>query len=513
MQPKKPLVLLILDGWGYREERESNAILQANTPVMDKLWAEYPHTLISGSGLDVGLPDGQMGNSEVGHVNLGSGRVVYQDFTRITKAIADGDFFTNPVLVEATQAAVRHGKAVHLMGLLSPGGVHSHEDHIIAMIDLAKQQGATEIYLHAFLDGRDTPPRSAEASLQRVEEHFKAIGVGQVASVIGRYYAMDRDKRWDRVQAAYDLLTQGKAEYTATTAVEALKAAYSRDENDEFVKATAVKNASGDVIKMQQGDSLIFMNFRADRARQFSRAFIDSDFTGFQRDYQPELASFVMLTEYAADIKAPCAYPPESLDNVLGEWLAKHNKTQLRISETEKYAHVTFFFSGGREDVFNGEQRILVPSPNVATYDLQPEMNSTELTNKLVDAIHSGDFDVIICNYPNGDMVGHTGILSAAIKAVEAVDHCIGRVVEALQQVGGECLITADHGNAEQMMDPESGQAHTAHTSDPVPLIYVGRPATVTPGGILSDIAPTMLHLMGMPVPDEMTGKILMKTN
>ncbi|HJS14724.1 MULTISPECIES: 2,3-bisphosphoglycerate-independent phosphoglycerate mutase [Rheinheimera] len=513
MQPKKPLVLLILDGWGYREERESNAILQANTPVMDKLWAEYPHTLISGSGLDVGLPDGQMGNSEVGHVNLGSGRVVYQDFTRITKAIQDGDFFTNPVLVEATQAAVRHGKAVHLMGLLSPGGVHSHEDHIIAMIDLAKQQGATEIYLHAFLDGRDTPPRSAEASLQRVEDHFKTIGVGQVASVIGRYFAMDRDKRWDRVQAAYDLLTQGKALFTATTAVDALKAAYSRDENDEFVKATAIKNAAGDVIKMQQGDSLIFMNFRADRARQFSRAFIDADFTGFAREYQPQLASFVMLTEYAADIKAPCAYPPESLNNVLGEWLAKHQKTQLRISETEKYAHVTFFFSGGREDVFDGEQRILVPSPNVATYDLQPEMNSTELTNKLVGAIHSGEFDVIICNYPNGDMVGHTGILSAAIKAVEAVDHCIGRVVEALQQVGGECLITADHGNAEQMQDPESGQAHTAHTSDPVPLIYVGRNAAVTPGGILSDIAPTMLHLMGMPIPAEMTGKILMKTN
>lgn len=513
MQPKKPLVLLILDGWGYREERESNAILQANTPVMDKLWAEYPHTLISGSGLDVGLPDGQMGNSEVGHVNLGSGRVVYQDFTRITKAIQDGDFFTNPVLVEATQAAVRHGKAVHLMGLLSPGGVHSHEDHIIAMIDLAKQQGATEIYLHAFLDGRDTPPRSAEASLQRVEDHFKTIGVGQVASVIGRYFAMDRDKRWDRVQAAYDLLTQGKALFTATTAVDALKAAYSRDENDEFVKATAIKNAAGDVIKMQQGDSLIFMNFRADRARQFSRAFIDADFTGFAREYQPQLASFVMLTEYAADIKAPCAYPPESLNNVLGEWLAKHQKTQLRISETEKYAHVTFFFSGGREDVFDGEQRILVPSPNVATYDLQPEMNSTELTNKLVGAIHSSEFDVIICNYPNGDMVGHTGILSAAIKAVEAVDHCIGRVVEALQQVGGECLITADHGNAEQMQDPESGQAHTAHTSDPVPLIYVGRNAAVTPGGILSDIAPTMLHLMGMPIPAEMTGKILMKTN
>lgn len=513
MQPKKPLVLLILDGWGYREERESNAILQANTPVMDKLWATCPHSLISGSGLDVGLPEGQMGNSEVGHVNLGSGRVVYQDFTRITKAIADGDFFSNSVLVEATQAAVRQGKAVHLMGLLSPGGVHSHEDHIIAMIDLAKQQGAGEIYLHAFLDGRDTPPRSAEASLQRVEDHFKSIGTGQIASVIGRYYAMDRDKRWDRVQAAYDLLTQGKAEFTATTAVDALKAAYSRDENDEFVKATAIKNAAGDLIKMQDGDSLIFMNFRADRARQFSRAFIDADFAGFSRERKPQLSSFVMLTEYAADIKAPCAYPPESLNNVLGEWLAKHNKTQLRISETEKYAHVTFFFSGGREDVFDGEQRILVPSPNVATYDLQPEMNSAELTNKLVGAIHSGEFDVIICNYPNGDMVGHTGILSAAIKAVEAVDHCIGRVVDALQQVGGECLITADHGNAEQMQDPESGQAHTAHTSDPVPLIYVGRQAQVVSGGILSDIAPTMLHLMGMPIPAEMTGKILMKLN
>ncbi|WP_337842939.1 2,3-bisphosphoglycerate-independent phosphoglycerate mutase [Rheinheimera sp.] len=513
MTPKKPLVLVILDGWGYREEREYNAILQARTPVMDKLWASYPHTLISGSGMDVGLPDGQMGNSEVGHVNLGSGRVVYQDFTRITKSINDGDFFENPVLTDACQAAVQAGKAVHIMGLLSPGGVHSHEDHLIAMIDLARQQGAEQIYLHAFLDGRDTPPRSAEASLARVEAHFNAIGRGQIASIIGRYYAMDRDKRWDRVQAAYDLLTQGKAEFQADTAVAALHAAYSRDENDEFVKATAIRTPSGQVVSMNDGDSLIFMNFRADRARQFSRAFTDAGFSGFVREKTPALSRFVMLTEYAADIKAPCAYPPESLNNVLGEWLAKHQKTQLRISETEKYAHVTFFFSGGREDLFEGEQRILVESPKVATYDLQPEMSSTELTDKLVGAIHSGDFDVIICNYPNGDMVGHTGVMSAAIAAVEAVDHCIGRVVEALQQVGGECLITADHGNAEQMMDPESGQAHTAHTSDPVPLIYVGRPAEVIQGGILSDIAPTMLHLMGMPVPAEMTGKVLMKTH
>ncbi|WP_166837099.1 2,3-bisphosphoglycerate-independent phosphoglycerate mutase [Rheinheimera pleomorphica] len=508
---KKPLVLLILDGWGYREEVNNNAIAQANTPVMDRLWQDYPHTLISGSGLDVGLPDGQMGNSEVGHVNLGSGRVVYQDFTRITKAISDGDFFSNPVLLSAVNKAKQQQKAVHIMGLLSPGGVHSHEDHLLAMIELAERQGAGPIYLHAFLDGRDTPPRSAEASLAKVQQHFARTGSGQIASVIGRYYAMDRDKRWDRVQKAYDLLTQGKADFHAADATEALKQAYQRDENDEFVKATAIVKADGTAVQMHDGDALIFMNFRADRARQFSRAFTDDDFTGFSRQHRPALSSFVMLTEYAADIKAPCAYPPESLNNVLGEWLAKHGKTQLRISETEKYAHVTFFFSGGREQLFDGEQRILIDSPKVATYDQQPEMSSAELTDKLVSAIHSGEFDVIICNYPNGDMVGHTGVMAAAIKAVEAVDHCIGRVVSALQDVGGECLITADHGNAEMMLDTDSGQAHTAHTSGPVPLIYVGRPAKVTEGGILSDIAPTMLALMGLPVPEEMTGKILMQ--
>lgn len=510
-QPKKPLVLLILDGWGYREQIENNAIAQANTPVMDSLWQQYPHSLISGSGLDVGLPDGQMGNSEVGHVNLGSGRVVYQDFTRITKAISDGDFFENQTLVSAVQQAVAADKAVHIMGLLSPGGVHSHEDHLLAMVKLAEQHGASRVYLHAFLDGRDTPPRSAAASLAKFEQHFAQSGKGQVASIIGRYFAMDRDKRWDRVQQAYDLLTQGKGFYQFTTASAALDAAYARDENDEFVKASAILSSDGQPVAMQDGDALIFMNFRADRARQFTRAFVEPDFNGFERHAQPKLSSFVMLTEYAADIKAPCAYPPESLNNVLGEWLAKHQKTQLRISETEKYAHVTFFFSGGREDVFDGEERILIPSPQVATYDLQPEMNSAELTDKLVAAIHSGKFDVIICNYPNGDMVGHTGIMSAAIKAVEAVDQSIGRVVEALKQVGGECLITADHGNAEMMQDPDSGQAHTAHTSGPVPLIYVGRPAQVVEGGILSDIAPTMLHLLGLPKPAEMSGKVLMQ--
>ncbi|HCU64851.1 MAG TPA: 2,3-bisphosphoglycerate-independent phosphoglycerate mutase [Rheinheimera sp.] len=509
----KPLVLLILDGWGYREDPTDNAIVQANTPVMDRLWRDYPHSLISGSGMDVGLPEGQMGNSEVGHVNLGSGRVVYQDFTRITKAIQDGDFYQNPVLLNAVRSAAQAGKAVHLMGLLSPGGVHSHEDHLIAMIELAAREGAKAIYLHAFLDGRDTPPRSAEASLKRVAAKFNELGMGQIASVIGRYYAMDRDKRWDRVQQAYDLIVDGKADYQFNDAVSALQAAYQRDENDEFVKASVILGQDGKPVLLQNGDALIFMNFRADRARQFSRTFTDSDFQGFVRNRQPQLAAFVQLTEYAADIKAPVAYPPTSLNNVLGEWLAKHQKTQLRISETEKYAHVTFFFSGGREEVFPGEDRILVPSPAVATYDLQPEMNSTLLTDKLVEAIHSGKYDVIICNYPNGDMVGHTGILSAAIKAVEAVDHCIGRVVEALAEVGGECIITADHGNAEQMVDHESGQAHTAHTSDPVPLIYVGRSATAVEGGILSDIAPTMLQLMGMPVPAEMTGKLLFKLN
>ena len=372
------------------------------------------------------------------------------------------------------------------------------------------------MYLHAFLVGRDTPPRSAKASLEKAQQKFTQLfanteGEGQIASVIGRYYAMDRDQRWDRVEAAYNLMASGEAKYQHKDAVSALEAAYARDENDEFVNATAITNQAGETIEINDGDALIFMNFRADRARQFSRCFTEKDFDGFNRKKMPAISEFVMLTQYAADIKASCAFAPTALKNVLGEWLEKHNKTQLRISETEKFAHVTFFFSGGKEDTFAGEQRILIPSPDVATYDLQPEMNSTILTDKLVAAIESGEHDFIVCNYPNGDMVGHTGNFNAAVQACEAVDHCMGRVVTAIQKAGGECLITADHGNAEQMQDATSGQAHTAHTCEPVPLIYVGRKATPANSGTLSDISPTLLHLMAMAQPEEMTGSVLMQ--
>lgn len=507
---KKPMVLVILDGYGYREEQQDNAISQAKTPVMDQLWAARPHTLIDASGLEVGLPDRQMGNSEVGHVNLGAGRIVYQDLTRLDVEIKEGTFFRNPALTGAVDSAVATGKAVHIMGLLSAGGVHSHEDHIMAMVELAAERDAEKIYLHAFLDGRDTPPRSAASSLQRFTDKFAQLGKGRIASLIGRYYAMDRDNRWDRVELAYDLLTQAKGAFTADSAIEALNAAYARDENDEFVKPTVLRAAGESDAAMQDGDVLIFMNFRADRARQITRAFVNADFDGFARKKVVKLADFVMLSEYAADINASCAYPPTALVNTFGEWMAKRNKTQLRISETEKYAHVTFFFNGGVEASFPGEDRILIQSPDVATYDLQPEMSSAELTEKLVAAIKGGTYDAIICNYPNGDMVGHTGVLEAAVKAVEALDACIAQVVDAVQSVGGQLLITADHGNAEQMRDPATGQAHTAHTNLPVPLIYVGEKGVrAVEGGKLSDIAPTMLALMGEEIPQEMTGKAL----
>ncbi|MFM2486108.1 2,3-bisphosphoglycerate-independent phosphoglycerate mutase [Celerinatantimonas yamalensis] len=501
---KKPLALIIMDGWGYRVDQTNNAVAQAKTPVLDHLTATCANTHISGSGLDVGLPDGQMGNSEVGHTNIGAGRIVYQDLTRIDKDIAEGTFFNHPVLKPAVDKAVANGKAVHILGLLSAGGVHSHEQHMLAMVELAVKQGAEQIYVHAFTDGRDTPPRSAQGSIDLFESKFKELGKGRFASMIGRYYAMDRDNRWERVQAAYDLLTQGHGEFSATTATQALADAYTRGENDEFVKATQI----GDAITINDGDAVIFMNFRADRAREITHAFVDSDFTGFSRSAKPQ-CDFVMLTQYAADIATQSAYPPEDLVNTLGEWLEKKGKTQLRISETEKYAHVTFFFNGGKEEPFKGENREIIPSPKVATYDLQPEMSSQELTDKMVESIKSGQYDVIICNYPNGDMVGHTGIMEAAVKACEAVDQSIGRVVEALKEVGGECLITADHGNAEQMVDPKTGGIHTAHTSLPVPFIYVGRDATMKEGGRLSDIAPTMLTLMGEEIPAEMTGQPL----
>jgi 2,3-bisphosphoglycerate-independent phosphoglycerate mutase len=507
---KKPLVLMILDGWGYREDEQSNAILAANTPVLDNLWATRPRTLISGSGLDVGLPEGQMGNSEVGHVNLGAGRVVYQDFTRITKAINDGEFDSTPALVENIDKAVAAGKAVHIMGLLSPGGVHSHEDHIVASIQLAAKRGAKEVYFHGFLDGRDTPPRSAKASIERIEALFAELNCGRLASLVGRYYAMDRDNRWNRVEKAYNVMALGEGEFNYADGVSALEAAYERDENDEFVAPTTITPQGTEAAQINDGDTIIFANFRADRAREITRAFVEPDFDGFEKKKSPQLSAFVMMTEYSADIDAPVAFGPTPLVNVLGEWLEKNGKTQLRISETEKYAHVTFFFSGGREDEFEGESRELIPSPQVATYDLQPEMNSEMLTDKLIEAIKSGKFDAIICNYPNGDMVGHSGVFEAAVKACEAVDACIGRVVEALDEFGGEALITADHGNAEQMANTATGQAHTAHTSEPVPFIYVGRDATPSEGKALSDVAPTMLHLMGMEQPSEMTGTPIM---
>ena len=499
----KPLVLIILDGFGHSESHEYNAIYSATTPVYDRLRATRPHGLISGSGMDVGLPDGQMGNSEVGHMNLGAGRVVYQDFTRVTKAIKDGEFFQNPVLCDAVDKAAGAGKAVHILGLLSDGGVHSHQDHLVAMAELAAQRGAEKIYLHAFLDGRDTPPKSAQSSIELLDAAFARLGKGRIASIIGRYFAMDRDNRWDRVSAAYNLIVDSTAEFSAATASAGLEAAYARGESDEFVKATRI----GEAVKVEDGDAVIFMNFRADRARELSRVFVEPDFNEFPRARLPKLAAYIGLTQYSAKIAAPAAFAPGSLNNVLGEYLAKNGKTQLRIAETEKYAHVTFFFSGGREEPFEGEERILIPSPKVATYDLQPEMSAPEVTDRIVEAIEQQRFDVIVVNYANGDMVGHSGVFEAAVKAVEALDLCVGRIVEALDKVGGEALITADHGNVEQMEDECTGQAHTAHTTEPVPFIYVGkRNLKVRDGGVLADVAPTMLKLLGLEKPVEMTG-------
>ncbi|QIL90969.1 2,3-bisphosphoglycerate-independent phosphoglycerate mutase [Microbulbifer sp. SH-1] len=507
---KRPLVLLILDGFGYSEHAEHNAIAAANSPVWDQIWATRPKTLIHTSGMAVGLPEGQMGNSEVGHMTLGAGRVVYQNFTRINKAIKDGDFFTNPAYTAAVDKAVANDRAVHIMGLLSDGGVHSHDDHIVAMATLAAQRGAKAVYIHAFTDGRDTAPRSAETPLARLTQVCDALGTARIASLSGRYFAMDRDNRWDRVQPVYDLITQGKAKYQADDALAGLAAAYARDENDEFVAPTLI----GAPAPMQDGDALIFMNFRPDRARQLTRAFTDANFDGFERAATPKLADFVMTTEYASDIDAACAFPPESLTNTLGEYLQNQGKTQLRIAETEKYAHVTFFFSGGREEPYNGEERILIKSPDVATYDLQPEMSAPEVTDKLVAAIESGKFDAIICNYANGDMVGHTGVFEAAVKAVEALDVCVDRVTKAALAAGGEVLITADHGNVEEMFDAGSGQVSTQHSTLPVPFVYIGeRSVTMRDGGSLADVAPTMLALMGLPQPVEMSGEPLVKLN
>lgn len=509
----KPLALIILDGWGYREAPEHNAIYAAHTPHWDALWNTAAHTLIWGSGHWVGLPESQMGNSEVGHLNLGAGRVVQQELTRINASLENGEFYKNPVLSSAVAKAVAQQKAVHILGLLSPGGVHSHEEQIFSAVKMAVQQGAKKIYVHGFLDGRDTPPKSAANSLKALEALFSALGVGRIASLTGRYYAMDRDQRWERTQVAYELLTEGKAAFHAPTAEAALEQAYQRGETDEFVQPTAIVSEGEAPVKISEGDVVIFMNYRADRARQLSYALTDLHFSGFPRASFCALGAYVTLTHYADDLAAQVMFLPEPLQNILADCLASRHLKQLRLAETEKYAHVTFFFNGGREDPFPGEDRILVPSPKVATYDLQPEMSAPEVTSHFVDAILSQKYDMIVCNYANPDMVGHTGNFPATVRAIEVIDECLGRIQRALAQVGGEMLITADHGNAEQMFDETTGQPHTAHTELQVPLIYWGqRKVCFEAGeGTLADVAPTVLYLMDLPQPEEMTGRCLLK--
>lgn len=504
-----PVLLIILDGFGYREAADHNAVLAAHKPNWDALWRDYPHTLINASEKFVGLPSAQMGNSEVGHLNIGAGRVVYQDLSRVDVEIEDGSFFTNSALSAAVALAKKNGTALHIMGLLSPGGVHSHENHIHAMLEMTARNGLKKIYLHAFLDGRDTPPRSAAASLQLLQDKCTALGVGQIASIIGRFFAMDRDNRWERVQPAYELLTQGRAEFSAPDALAGLEQAYARGESDEFVQATTILPSGANPITMQEGDVGVFMNFRADRAREITRALTDTSFTGFTRSYFPKLASFVTLSRYGEEFQFPCAYTQEAIHNGFGEYISNLGLKQLRIAETEKYAHVTYFLNGGREQPYPGEDRILVPSPNVATYDLKPEMSAFEVTDKLVAAILSRQYHAIICNYANGDMVGHSGNMDAATKAIEALDICIGRVVKAMLSIGGETIITADHGNAEQMIDRNTHQAHTAHTLNPVPFLYIGRKAKLAESGALRDLAPSLLAMMGLPQPAEMTGHSL----
>jgi len=505
----RPLALIILDGWGYRKESEFNAIANANKPFWDHLLKSYPHTLISGCGRCVGLPDDQMGNSEVGHLNMGAGRIVNQDLTRIDLAIENGDFYSNPVLTDAMDKAKKNKTAIHVFGLVSPGGVHSHERHLHALLKMAADREVDEIYIHAFLDGRDTPPKSAQKSLEKLIETCTRLKCGKIVSLIGRFYVMDRDKRWERIQAAYNLFTQGSADFHASDAITGLESAYLRGETDEFVKPTTIGIAP---TLIKDDDTIIFMNFRADRAREITSAFVDANFSGFERKVWPQLKEFISLTEYDVNLATTIAFPPERLNNIFSQYISEKGLKQLKIAETEKYAHVTFFFNGGIENPFPGEERTLIPSPKVATYDLKPEMSAYEVTDKLVAEIKNQKFDVIVCNFANPDMVGHTGNLKAATKAIEVIDTCLEKIISALISVGGEALITADHGNAELMFDKTTGQAHTAHTHELVPFIYVGRNATIIKeNGILSDIAPTMLYLLDLPKPKEMTGQSLIR--
>jgi len=503
----KPVLLLILDGWGHRDDPTDNAIALADAPNWRRLLRDCPHTLIHTEGRYVGLPDGQMGNSEVGHMNIGAGRIVYQDLTKVDAAIEDGSFFANAQLRGACADVVASGGTLHVLGLISPGGVHSHEEHVYAMLRLAQREGVRRVAVHAFLDGRDTPPRSAAPSLERLAQHCAAHGGARIATVSGRYYAMDRDQRWERLQLAWHALVDGESTQHAESAAQALADAYAAGDNDEFVKPTVI----GRGTPMRDGDAVVFMNFRADRARQLTAAFVSPTFAGFVRTRVPRLTRFVCLSEYDARLAAAVAFPNEAPANTLGEVIAGAGLSQLRIAETEKYAHVTFFLSGGREAPWPGEDRILIPSPRVATYDLQPQMSCPELTAQLVEDIRARRHDLIVCNIANPDMVGHTGVLAAAIAAVEAVDRALGEIRSAIETVGGEMLVSADHGNLELMRDPVTGQPHTAHTVGPVPLVYLGRAAQLRDGGALRDLAPSVLALMEIAPPAQMSGRSLIE--
>ena len=509
---KKMTALIIMDGFGERAETYGNAIKLAGTPNLDKLEAEYPHTVIGASGMDVGLPDGQMGNSEVGHLNIGAGRIVYQELTRITKSIQDGDFFKVPEFVDACQKAKKNGGKLHLMGLLSDGGVHSHITHLFALIDLAKQQGLDNVYVHCIMDGRDTPPSSGIEYVQQLQDYMDKVHFGKIATISGRFWAMDRDKRWDRIQKAYEAISCGVGD-KADCPICAMKDSYKNEKTDEFVVPCVIQEDGKPVATVEAGDSMIFFNFRPDRTREITRAFIDANFSDFERlgGYKP--VTFVGMTRYDDTFtNIETAFKPVTLTNTMGEYLAANGKTQLRIAETEKYAHVTFFFNGGVEAPNPGEDRELIPSPKVTTYDLKPEMSAYEVTDKAVELIGSGKYDVMILNFANCDMVGHTGVLEAAEKAVKTVDACVDRVVKAVLATGGQVLITADHGNADMMIDPTTGEPFTAHTTNKVPFILVDpsrKDAKLREGGRLADLAPTMLELMGLPKPAEMTGESL----
>ena len=509
---KKMTALIIMDGFGERAETYGNAIKLAGTPNLDKLKAEYPHTVIGASGMDVGLPDGQMGNSEVGHLNIGAGRIVYQELTRITKSIQDGDFFKVPEFVDACQKAKKNGGKLHLMGLLSDGGVHSHITHLFALIDLAKQQGLDNVYVHCIMDGRDTPPSSGIEYVQQLQDYMDKVQFGKIATISGRFWAMDRDKRWDRIQKAYEAISCGVGD-KADCPICAMKNSYKNEKTDEFVVPCVIQEDGKPVATVEAGDSMIFFNFRPDRTREITRAFIDANFSDFERlgGYKP--VTFVGMTRYDDTFtNIETAFKPVTLTNTMGEYLAANGKTLLRIAETEKYAHVTFFFNGGVEAPNPGEDRELIPSPKVTTYDLKPEMSAYEVTDKAVELIGSGKYDVMILNFANCDMVGHTGVLEAAEKAVKTVDACVDRVVKAVLATGGQVLITADHGNADMMIDPTTGEPFTAHTTNKVPFILVDpsrKDAKLREGGRLADLAPTMLELMGLPKPAEMTGESL----